>query len=125
MKELHDRKAKPADIQIKAMNFTSLIKRVDDGTISNLAGKDVLTFIIDTDKDVDIIIKEKGLAQVSDDSTLEKLVQELIEEHQNIAEQIRNGKESAVGFLVGQAMRKTQGKGNPKKISELIKKSLK
>ncbi|MCK5260474.1 MAG: Asp-tRNA(Asn)/Glu-tRNA(Gln) amidotransferase GatCAB subunit B, partial [Candidatus Omnitrophica bacterium] len=73
---------------------------------------------------VDTIIEEKGLAQVSDDGTLEKLVRELMDDHQDIAEQIRNGKESAVGFLIGQAMRKTQGKANPKKIGELIKKAL-
>ena len=100
------------------------IGKVDGGTLSNLAGKDVLTFLIDTGKSIDTIIEEKGLAQVSDDSTLEKIVAELIEEHKDIADQIRAGKESAVGFLVGQAMRKTQGKANPKKIGELIKKAL-
>ena len=124
MKELNARKAGLPEINLKPEDFAALISKVDEGTLSNLAGKDVLTFMIDTGHSVDTIIEEKGLAQVSDDSTLEKLVRELIDEHQDIAEQIRSGKESAIGFLIGQAMRKTQGKANPKKIGELIKKAL-
>ena len=124
MKELNTRKARLNEISLNAKNFAALIQKVDEGELSNLAGKDVLTFMIDTGRNIDTIIEEKGLTQVSDNSTLEKLVQELISEHQDIAEQIRNGKESAIGFLVGQAMRKTKGKANPKRIGELIKKAL-
>ncbi len=124
MKELNERKTPAATIGLTAENLADLIKRVDEGVLSNLAGKDVLTFMIDTGQSVDTIIKEKGLAQVSDDSALEKIVAEILQEHQDIADQIRAGKESAVGFLVGQAMRKTQGKANPKKIGEIIKKTL-
>ena len=124
MKELNARKAKLAEMNLTPKDFAALIIKVDEGTLSNLAGKDVLTFMIDTGSNIDTIIEKKGLAQVSDDSTLEKLVRELIDEHQDIAGQIRNGKESAIGFLIGQAMKKTQGKANPKKIGELIKKAL-
>ncbi|MCA9399798.1 MAG: Asp-tRNA(Asn)/Glu-tRNA(Gln) amidotransferase GatCAB subunit B, partial [Candidatus Omnitrophica bacterium] len=70
------------------------------------------------------IIKEKGLAQVSDDSALEAVVDEVIQENEAVANQIREGKDSAVGFMVGQAMKKTQGKANPKKVGELIKRRL-
>ncbi|MBN1869648.1 MAG: Asp-tRNA(Asn)/Glu-tRNA(Gln) amidotransferase subunit GatB [Candidatus Omnitrophica bacterium] len=124
MKELNTRKTRLADIGLRPEDFTVLMHKVNEGILSNLAAKDILRFMIDTQRSVDTIIEEKGLAQVSDDSTLEKLVQELIKEHHNIAEQIRNGKESAIGFLVGQAMRKSQGKANPKKIGGLIKKLL-
>ncbi len=124
MKELNTRKTNLAEITLNPKNLADLIKKVDEGTLSHLAGKDVLTFMIDTGDNVDTIIKEKGLAQVSDEGTLENLVEELIGEHKDIAEQIRSGKESAIGFLVGQAMRKTQGKANPKKIGEIIKKKL-
>jgi len=124
MKELNARKISFNEMKLLPVEFTKLIAKVNEGAISNLVGKDVLTFMIDTGKGADVIIKEKGLAQVSDDGTLETIVQEIIEEHKNIADQIRGGKESAVGFLVGQAMRKTQGKANPKKIGELIKKAL-
>ena len=124
MKEINVRKTGLSGIGLAPKDFTALIGKVDEGALSNLAAKDVLGFMIDTGASVDTIIEEKGLAQVSDDDTLENLVRELIDEHPDIAEQIRNGKESAVGFLVGQAMRKTQGKANPKKIGGLIKKTL-
>ena len=124
LKELNTRKLMINEIDLKPQNLTNLITKVDEAILSNLAGKEVLTFLIDTDKSVDTIIEEKGLAQVSDDSTLEKVVTEIIAEHESIADQIRGGKESAVGFLVGKAMQKTQGKANPKKIGEIIKKTL-
>ena len=124
LKELNTRKVTIVEIDLKPQDLANLMRKVDESVLSNLAGKDVLTFLIDTGKSIDTIIEEKGLAQVSDDSTLQKLVAEIIDEHKNIAEQIRGGKESAVGFLVGQAMQKTQGKANPKKIGEIIKKTL-
>ena len=124
MKELNTRKASLAEINLDPKDLAILIKRIDEGILSNLAGKDVLTFMIDTGRSVDTIIEEKGLVQVSDSSTLENIVKDIIREHKDIAEQIRGGKNSAVGFLVGVAMRKTQGKANPKKIGDIIKKTL-
>lgn len=124
MKELNARKIKMAEIHLKPEDLTALMQKVEEGVLSNLAGKDVLTFVIDTGKSVDTIIEEKGLTQVSDDGTLEQLVAEVIAQHEKVAAQIRAGKEGAVGFLVGQAMRKTQGKANPKKIGGIIKKQL-
>ena len=70
------------------------------------------------------VVSIVGKSKSGKTTLMEKLVRELIDEHQDIADQIRNGKESAVGFLIGQAMKKTQGKANPKKIGELIKKAL-
>jgi len=121
LKELKSRKASIAEINLKPASLTKLIERVEDGTISNLVGKDVLTLMIDSGKSAAGIIEEKGLAQVSDQGFLEEVVDELIKEHDNIVTQIKEGKDSAIGFLVGQAMKKTQGKANPKKISELIR----
>lgn len=122
LKELNTRKAGISDITLKPDDLTNLMTKVDEGALSNLAAKDVLTFLIDTGKSVDTIIKEKGLSQVSDDRTLEQLVADIVRDHPQIVRQIRDGKESAIGFLVGQAMRKTQGKANPKKIGDIIKK---
>ena len=124
LKELNTRKITIGAINLKPEDLAVLITRVDEAVLSNLTGKDVLTFLIDTGKSIDTIIEEKGLAQVSDDGTLEKLVAEIIDGHKNIADQIREGKQSAIGFLVGQAMKKTQGKANPKKIGEMIRKAL-
>ncbi len=122
--ELNSRKTKIANISLKPENLTQLMDQLDSGVINNLAAKDVLGLMIDSGQSADTIIKEKGLAQVSDDGTLDKIVDELIQEHQTIVTQIKEGKESAIGFLVGQAMRKTQGKANPKKIGDIIKRRL-
>ncbi len=112
------------ELKVSAQNLCSLIAKVEEGIISNLVGKDILTMMIDSGQSADIIIKEKGLAQVSDDSALEKIIDQILGENPAVVAQIKEGKESAFGFLVGQAMKKTQGKANPKKLGEMIKRRL-
>ena len=101
--------------------FVGLIKNVEEGVVSNLVGKEILTIMLDTGRTCMSIIEEKGLRQVSDDNALGAIIDTVLVENASIVEQIKGGKESAIGFLVGQAMKKTQGKANPKKIGELIK----
>lgn len=122
--ELNARKAGIPALAVTPGNFTALIKKVEDGVVSNLVGKEILAMMIDSGQSADIIISEKGLAQVSDDGVLEKLIDEILNEHAGVVDQIKQGKESAMGFLVGQAMRKTQGKANPKKLGDMIKRRL-
>lgn len=124
LKEINQRKTTVKSLGLTPKNLITLLKRVDENVISNLAAKEVLSFMIESQKDVDTIIREKGLAQVSDEGALDKIVDTLIAEHAQVAQQIREGKENAIGFLVGQAMRKTQGKANPKKIGEIIKRRI-
>lgn len=124
LKELNERKIDFKDITLHPGQLVRLIQKVEDGTISNLGGKDVLKIILDTGRNVDQIITDEGLAQVSDDGTLKGIIDEVINENKKIVEQIRDGKESAIGFLVGQAMKKSQGKANPKKLGEIIKRRL-
>jgi len=80
--------------------------------------------MLDTGKRPEEIIRDKGLAQVSDDDTLIKVIDEIISANADVISQIKEGKESAMGFLIGQAMRKTQGKANPKKVGELMKRRI-
>ena len=122
--ELNLRKKKISEIDITPDNLVALIKKVDSDELSNLAGKDVLKALMDGEKDLDEIINKKGLIQVSDESVLDEIVIKLISENQEIVKQIEEGKEKAVGFLVGQAMRISQGKANPKKIGDLIKRRI-
>ena len=121
MSELNTRKANIAEISLLPEELVNLITKVETGIISNLVAKDVLKWSLDSKKKIDVIIEERGLTQVSDDSTLEKVIEEILNENEKVVDQIKQGKESAMGFLVGQAMKKTQGKANPKKIGELIK----
>lgn len=122
--ELNKRKASIRDIPLKPEIFTDLIRKVEEGLVSNLVGKDILKDIIDSGKAAEEIIKEKGLAQVSDDSTLERIIDEVIADNAKVADQIKQGKESALGFLIGQTMRKSKAKANPKKAGEIIKRRL-
>lgn len=124
LKEMNTRKKTFQNLNLSAENLISIMQKIDNETISNLAAKDILSFVIETGKTTEEIIEEKGLAQVSDDSALEAVVDELIKENSNIADQIRGGNEKAIGFFVGQAMKKTQGKANPKKIGDIITRRL-
>lgn len=122
--EMNSRHLSIENLKITPQTLTGLIAKVEEGVVSNLVGKDILSIMIDEGKSADIIIKEKGLAQVSDDSALETLIDQILGENPAVVAQIKEGKESAMGFLVGQAMKKTQGKANPKKLGELIKRRL-
>ncbi|MBO8126255.1 MAG: Asp-tRNA(Asn)/Glu-tRNA(Gln) amidotransferase subunit GatB [Firmicutes bacterium] len=101
-----------------------VIKLVDKGTISNTAAKTVLEESFKTGKDPDDIVKEKGLAQISDTAELEKVVAEVIAANPQSVEDFRNGKDRAIGFLVGQVMKATKGRANPKLVNELLRKKL-
>jgi len=124
MQETNARKKNLKDLSLSAQAFVDLIKKVENGMISNLVGKDVLKIIIDTGQNPDIIISEQGLAQISDASALEQVIQEVLAENQKTVEQIKAGKQSALGFLVGQTMKKTRGKANPKMVNELLQRRI-
>ena len=124
LNEMNSRKSDIGSLNLSPSELITLIKKVDEDILSNLVAKDVLKTIIDTGKSVEAVIQEQGLAQVSDDSALLAIVDQVISENPNIVTQIKEGKEQAAGFLVGQAMKKSQGKANPKKIGELIKRRL-
>ena len=119
--ELNARRLTIAQTKLSITHFTELIQKVENGTLNNLTGKEVLTHMLDTCKDSATLIQEKGLTQVSDDASLNTIIDQVLAENADIVHAIKSGKENAIGFLVGQCMKKTQGKANPKKIGELIK----
>ena len=124
LKELNVRKTEIGDINLTALDLVTLIKKTDEGVLSNLAAKEALKQALEKGKSIQEIIEEKRFVQVSDDETLMKVVNEILNENQKIAKQIQEGKDNAIGFLIGQAMKKTQGKANPKKVGEIIKRRL-
>lgn len=97
-----------------------LLKLIDDGSISVSIGKRVFETMFNSGKSPEDIVKEEGLAQISDESELLKLVRQVISENPKSVEDYRSGKEKAIGFLVGQVMRLTKGKANPQLINRLI-----
>jgi aspartyl-tRNA(Asn)/glutamyl-tRNA(Gln) amidotransferase subunit B len=72
-----------------------------------------------------LIVKERGMVQVTDPSVIEEAVQKVLEAHANVAAEFRAGKEGVLGFLVGKVMQATQGKANPKMVNEILRRKLK
>ncbi len=109
---------------LSAENFGKLIQRISDNTISGKIAKSVLEEIWENGEDVDQIIKSKGLVQIQDESLLEEIAQKVIDANPNQVNAYKNGKEKLFGFFVGQVMKETQGKANPKSVNEILKKIL-
>lgn len=120
LKEVNERKNGIDGLRLTPQALVELIEKVENGTVSNLVGKDVLTAMLNEGKSAAAIISERGLAQVSDDSALLPIVDEVLAANPAIVEQIKSGKPNAIGFLVGQVMKKSGGKANPKRLNELI-----
>ncbi|NBS73488.1 MAG: Asp-tRNA(Asn)/Glu-tRNA(Gln) amidotransferase subunit GatB [Betaproteobacteria bacterium] len=106
---------------IKAATLALLITRIQDGTLSNNAGKQVLDALWVEGGDVDTIIVSKGLKQMNDTGALETIVDEVIASNADNVAQLRAGKEKAFNALVGQVMKASKGKANPQKVNDLLK----
>lgn len=124
-RELNNANKSAADSPVSAENLAELIKVLDAGKINNNQAKEVLTEMFASEKSSDEVIKEKGFEQISDSSTIEKIVDEIIENNQNQVDAYKNGNEKLFGFFVGQVMKASQGKANPKIANEILKLKLK
>ncbi len=110
------------NIQISPKDLTDLIDLVENKkVISHLTGKAVLEKMAQTGKSAEAIIQEENLAQISDENSLEKEVDVVILENPKVIEDIKAGKVNSIMFLVGQAMKKTKGRANPKTLQEIIR----
>ena len=121
---LNENNMEPSQIPIPAEHLVKLISIIEKGTISNNQGKKVIEELFVNPKDPEIIIKEKGLVQISDESALLKIVVEIIDNNPQSVADYKGGKDKAIGFLVGQTMRATKGQGNPQILNKLIKEEL-
>ena len=109
---------------LSSVNFAKLIERISDKTISGKIAKSVLEEIWVSGNDVDLIIQEKGLVQIQDESILEDIAKKIIEANPDQVNAYKGGKEKLFGFFVGQVMKETQGKANPQGVNEVLKKIL-
>ncbi len=104
--------------------LVELLQLVHDGTISLKAAKDIFPELYAGEKSAAQLVEEKGLQQVSDEGALETLIQEVLEKNPGHVEQFRGGKETVLGFFVGQVMKASSGKANPQKVSDLLTRAL-
>jgi len=109
---------------IKASDLAKVIELTEGSVISGLAAKDVLKINIETGVSPEEIVKEKGLEQVSDEGVLESAVKSVMEGNERSVTDFKNGKENALSFLIGQVMKETKGKANPKLVGEMLRKKL-
>jgi len=110
---------------IPASELGALIRMIDDGKISGKQGKDVLVEMFASGKSATAIVEERGLVQVSDTGEIDRVIDEVIAANSNQLEQYRSGKEALFGFFVGQVMKASKGKANPKVVNERLREKLK
>ena len=97
-----------------------MVKLITDGTISSKIAKKVFKELIENGGDAADIVKAKGLVQISDEGTLRTMVNETLDANAQSIEDFKNGKDRAIGFLVGQIMKATKGQANPPLVNKIL-----
>ena len=122
---LNEKEIEPSQIPFTGKQLGELIVLIEKGVISSSIGKKVLEELFKEPKSPEQIVKEKGWVQISDEGEIKKVVQKILENNPQSVADYKAGKEKALGFLVGQAMKETKGKANPKILNELFLEELK
>ncbi len=112
------------DSPLSAGALGGLLQRIEDGTISGKIAKQVFEAMWKGEGSADDVIEQQGLKQISDASAIEGIIKEVLDNNLKQIEQYRGGQEKLFGFFVGQVMKATQGKANPKQVNELLRKLL-
>jgi len=113
-----------AQSPVSPVQLGHLVQRLEDDTLSSKTAKELFEALWDNGGTVDALIKELGLKQISDTGELEAIVVQVMTDNPDQVEQLRKGKDKVLGFFVGQIMKATQGKANPKQVNELIRKNI-
>ena len=124
MGHLNEEKISIVESPVKARHLAELVDLIQTGAISGKMGKDVFSEIYKSGDSPKEIVEKKGLSQVSDEGELKTLIQAVLKENPKIVQDVKNGKERAIGSLVGALMKKTKGRANPRMANELIKKEI-
>ena len=114
-----------SDVPLTPQGLGKMIALIDKGTISSKIAKKVFKEMLEYGGDPEQIVKEKGLVQISDEGQLKAIVTEVIANNPQSVEDFKNGKDRALGFLVGQVMKATKGQANPQMANQLIREKLK
>ena len=120
-----NKSTKSLENQLKAEYLAALVQLIDEDSISGKIAKSMLTELIERQIPPSELISEKGLSQISDSTLLETKVLDVLASNPSIVEELRIGKNKAIGFLMGQVMKATAGKANPRKVQSLLRELLK
>lgn len=117
---LNETEMEPIEIPFDANQLGKLVILIDKGTISSSIGKKVLVELFENPRDPEAIIKEKGWIQISDEGAIKEVVLKVLEANPQSIADYKGGKDKALGFLVGQAMKETKGKANPQMLNKMF-----
>ncbi len=112
------------DLKITPEYLAEIIKMIEEGAISRTIAKKVFNRVAETGMAPRVVVEQEGLLQISDTSALEATLDQVLQDNPNEVQAFLNGKEKVIGFLMGQVMRATSGKANPKSVNELLRKKL-
>ena len=122
---MNEKELEPDKIPFTAENLAELVVLIDKGTISNSIGKKVLEELFENPKEPSKIIEEKGWVQISDEGAIREVVLKVLESNSQSVADYKAGKDKALGYLVGQAMKETRGKANPQMLNKMFMEELK
>ncbi len=124
LKLVNEHKRPIEESPLRPEHLIKIFELIDRGTINQNVGKKVFEEVFLTGKEPEAIVEEKGLSQITDTSAMEKMVDEVLQAHPKEVERYRAGEQKLLGFFVGQVMKASKGKANPKVVNELIRKKL-
>ena len=124
LRELKDRKIEIRAFKVRPKQLSALLKLMDEGTISGKIARTVFEEMAEIGDDPKAIVEQKGLVQIADTDALEAMVIEVMNEHPEEVDTYRGGKKGLLGFFVGQVMRKSGGKANPKLVNQILRERL-
>ena len=113
-----------SDFPVSPENLAAMVNLIADGVISGKIAKEVFDEMLKTKEHPKTIVERKGLVQISDTGAIGKIIDEILAKNPTQREQFRNGKEQLLGFFVGETMKATKGKANPKIVNEILKNKL-
>jgi aspartyl-tRNA(Asn)/glutamyl-tRNA(Gln) amidotransferase subunit B len=123
-KHLNEKDIEIDDSKITPKQFANLVRLIDENIISGKIAKTVLQIMMETGKDPEDIIKEKGLIQITDESQIREVAKKVIQANPKPVKDYKGGKEKSFGFLIGQIMKETKGKANPELLNKILKEEL-
>ncbi len=113
------------DTKLSKEKFLDLIKKYEDNTITSKNLKEILDIIMESDKSIDEIMKENGIENITDDSEIREVIKTIIKNNPDSVNDYKNGHDRAIKFLMGQVMKETKGKANPKLANDILVEELK
>lgn len=124
MRLLKEKEMDPEDITFAPENLAKIVNLADAGTINNTAAKEVFEAVFNDNVDPDVYVEEHKIKQVNDEGALREAIEKVIAENPQSVDDYHNGKEKAIGFLVGQTMKAMKGKANPAMVNQILKELL-